>query len=243
MPACAPGWCWPMAGWLATQCLPPSAVRSIHDRTVVLSPAKPAIAAMPVLRSANAMARAWYLPRSSPGLRDRLPEAAGPDVLPGGPADLDGVAVACEAPLVTRPAGPPALLPHREQPGGPARARDRWARAGRRRGLSWYPANGTPIGTLQLGGRVKPGASRKTRPVTIPATAPLYRNTAQGTRRHTAGRKATPSAVHISGYPRKAAAGARPRSVSCGLHPQQPGTERPICTRRCPALQDSRRGT
>jgi len=98
-----------MAGRLATQCLPPPAVRSIHDRTVVLSPAKPAIAAMPVSRSANAMARAWYLPRSSPGLRDRLPEAAGPDVLPGGPADLDGVAVACEAPLVTRPAGPPAL--------------------------------------------------------------------------------------------------------------------------------------
>jgi hypothetical protein len=110
MPSCAPGWCGPMAGRLATQCLPPSVVRSIHDRTVVLWPAYPEIAAMPVSRPGNAMAKAWYLPCSSPGICGGLPGVVERGVLPGEPVGLDGVAVACEAlVLVTRPAGPRAL--------------------------------------------------------------------------------------------------------------------------------------
>src|SRR6266571_7214024 len=91
MPPCAPGWRRPMADRLAAQCLPPSVVRSIHDRTVVLSPAYPAIAAMPVSRSGNAIARAWYLPCSSLGIR-------------GGLVGLDGVVVTCAALLLAHPA-------------------------------------------------------------------------------------------------------------------------------------------
>jgi hypothetical protein len=110
MPACAPGWRWPLDGRLSAQCRPPSAVRSVHDRSIVLWPAYPEIAVIPVPRSGNAMARAWYLPSSSPGLRGGLPEVADPGALLDALAGLDGVAVACEVLLlVTRPAGAPAL--------------------------------------------------------------------------------------------------------------------------------------
>src|SRR5215469_12304746 len=54
-PACAPGWCWPLAIRLAVQLTPPSAVRSIHDRSVVLVPAYPEIAAKPMPRPGKAM--------------------------------------------------------------------------------------------------------------------------------------------------------------------------------------------
>src|SRR5262252_8694102 len=110
MPACASGWYWPMAGRLAAQCRPPSVVRSIHDRSVVLWSAYPKIAVMPVSRLGNAMARAWYLPFSTPGIRHRPPTAADPPAWLGEPAGADGALLACEGPLViTSPARAPVL--------------------------------------------------------------------------------------------------------------------------------------
>src|SRR5215468_1124418 len=99
-----------MAGWLAAQCLPPSVVRSIHDRSVVLWPAYPKIAVMPVSRLGNAMARAWYLPCSRPGIRGGPPTLADLAAWLGEPASVDGAVLACEVPLlVTRPARAPVL--------------------------------------------------------------------------------------------------------------------------------------
>ena len=96
---------------------------------------------------------------------------------------------------------------------------------------------------MQLRSHVRPGASRNSRPVTVPARVP-HTGYLTGTRRRTrrAGRDAICSPRN-SGFPRQAAAGARPRSAGCGLRPWQPGTESPPMHSLPPCLPGSRRGT
>jgi len=66
-------------------------VRSIHDQAIVLPPANPENAAMPMPFPGNASARAWYLPWSSPLSRGAL-------------AGLDRGIVPCDVLLLAHPA-------------------------------------------------------------------------------------------------------------------------------------------